>query len=104
MGGELSRRLPEELAEKLRGYSFSRHPYDETEAEIHVLTHPTKPRLYLKIRHRESRQLETEYTMLKWINQRVPTPEPQYYSMDNSGAYLLTTETIGTPTYQVDDY
>ena len=33
MGGELSIRLPDELAEKLRGYSFSRHPYDETEAE-----------------------------------------------------------------------
>jgi len=51
MGGELSTRLPDELAEKLRGYSSFLHPYDETEAEIHVLSHPDKPRLYLKIRH-----------------------------------------------------
>jgi len=102
MGGELSTRLPEELAEKLRGYSSFRHPYDETEAEIHVLSHPSKPRLYLKTRQGDSGRLETEYLMLKWINQRVPTPEPLYYSKDGSTEYLVNTEITGTPTYQVD--
>jgi kanamycin kinase len=102
MGGELSTRLPNELTEKLRGYSSVRHPYDETGAEIHVLSHPDQPRLYLKIRHGDSEQLETEYLMLKWINQRVPTPEPIYYTLENSIEYLLTTEITGTPTYQVE--
>ena len=100
MGGELSTRLPDELAEKLRGYFSTRHPYDETEAEIHVLSHPSKSRLYLKTRRGDS-HLETEYLMLKWINQRVHTPEPLYYSKENSTEYLLTTEITGTPTYQV---
>jgi aminoglycoside phosphotransferase len=39
--------------------------------------------------------------MLKWINQRVPTPEPLYYNKEKSTEYLLTTEIKGTPTYQV---
>jgi aminoglycoside phosphotransferase len=102
MAGELSTRLPEELAQKIRGYSFTRHPYDETEAEIYVLSHQLKPRLYLKIRRGESNLLKTEYTILKWINQRVPTPEPLYYSMNTHAEYLLTTEIIGTPTYQLN--
>ena len=102
MGVGLSTRLPDELAERLRGYSSVRHPYDETDAEIHVLSHSDEPRLYLKIRQGDSGRLETEYLMLKWINQRVPTPEPLYYSKENKSEYLLTTEITGTPTYQVD--
>jgi len=102
MGVGLSTRLPDTLAEKLRGYSFSKHPYDETGAEIHVLSHPDQPRLYLKIRLGDSGKLEKEYLMLKWINQRVPTPEPIYYTLENSTEYLLTSEITGTPTYQVE--
>ena len=103
MGVGLYTRLPDALAEKLRGYSSVRHPYDETGAEIHVLSHPVKTRLYLKIRQ-GAKQLETEFRMLKWINQRVPTPEPILYSKDNSTEYLLTSEITGTPTYQVDAF
>lgn len=102
MGVGLSTRLPEELAEKLRGYSFSKHPYDETQAAIYVLSHQTEPRLYLKIRRDQTNLLNYEYNMLKWINQRVPTPEALYYSREGTTEYLLTTEVKGTPTYQVE--
>ena len=94
--------MPDELAEKLEGYGFTLHPYDESQAEIHVLKHPDKPTLYLKIRQGASKQLETEYNMLRWINQRVPTPEPIYYEAEESMEYLLTSEVSGTPTYQVE--
>lgn len=102
MGEGLSTRLPDELAERLTGYSFVKHPYDESQATIYVLTHQTEPRLYLKIRDDQTNRLKSEYQMLKWINQRVPTPEPLYYGKETSTEYLLTTETKGTPTYQVD--
>jgi len=102
MGVGLSTRLPNELAEKLRGYSFSKHPYDETGAAIYVLKHQTEPRLYLKIRSEQTDRLSSEYQMLKWINQRVPTPEPLYYSREGTTEYLLTTEVKGNPTYQVE--
>ncbi|MCJ7730943.1 phosphotransferase [Candidatus Bathyarchaeota archaeon] len=100
MDGVLSTRLPEELSERLSGYSFSRHPWVESKAEIYVLKHISEPTLYMKIR-RDSRLLETEYNMLKWINHRIPTPDPHYYSRDESYEYLLTSEVTGTPTYQV---
>ncbi|MFH1179555.1 MAG: hypothetical protein V1710_04260 [Candidatus Bathyarchaeota archaeon] len=64
--------MPEELSERLSGYSFSRYPWVESKAEIYVLKHISEPTLYLKIR-RDSRLLETEYNMLKWINQQVKT-------------------------------
>lgn len=93
--------MPDELAEMLEGYGFTRHPYDESQAEIHVLRHQDKPSLYLKTRQGASRRLETEYNMLRWINQRVPTPEPLYYVREDSTEYLLTSEITGIPTYQV---
>ena len=102
MGAGLSTRLPEELAERLKGYSFSRHPYDETGASIYVLTHQTMPRLYLKIRDDQTDRLSAEHSMLRWINQRIPSPEPLYYTKEDSSEYLLTTEVKGTPTYQVE--
>lgn len=102
MGVGLSTRLPDTLAEQLNGYSFVRHPYDETGASIYVLTHQSMPRLYLKIRGDKTDRLSSEYEMLKWINQRVPIPEPLYYTKEATIEYLLTTEVKGTPTYQVD--
>ena len=33
MGGELFTRLPDELSERLQGYSSTRRPYDETQAK-----------------------------------------------------------------------
>ncbi|MCW4011549.1 MAG: aminoglycoside 3'-phosphotransferase [Candidatus Bathyarchaeota archaeon] len=102
MGEGLSTRLPNELAERLTGYSLVKHPYDESQATIYVLTHQTEPRLYLKIRGDQTNRLSSEYRMLKWINQRVPTPEPLYYTKEASTEYLLTTEIKGTPTYQVE--
>ncbi len=101
MGGEPSTRLPEELSGRISGYVFSRHPYHESQAEIHVLTHQVEPTLYLKIRRDHSKRLLREYDMLKWINQRVPTPEPLYYGEEDSTEYLLTSEVAGTPVYQV---
>ncbi len=102
MVGVLSTRLPDELNDRLTGYSSVRHPYNESQAEIYVLTHHSEPRLYLKIRNDETNRLHSEYRMLKWINQRFPTPEPLYYSKEESTEYLLTTEINGTPTYQVE--
>lgn len=101
MGEGLSTRLPDELAERLTGYSFVKHPYDESQATIYVFIHQTKPRLYLKIRNDQTNRLNSEYKMLKWINQRVPTSEPLYYIKETSTEYLLSTEIKGTPTYQV---
>ena len=102
MGEGLSTRLPDELVELLAGYSFVKHPYDESQATIYVLTHQTEPRLYLKIRNDQTNRLYSEYQMLKWINQRIPTPEPLIYTKEKSTEYLLTTEIKGTPTYQVE--
>ena len=102
MGGELSTRLPEQLTERLKGYSFVRHPYDETGAAIYILTSQTMPRLYLKIRDDQTDRLSAEHSMLRWINQRIPSPESLYYTKEDSSEYLLTTEVKGTPTYQVE--
>lgn len=102
MGGGLSTRLPEELDVLLRGYSLSRHPYDESQAEIYICSHRTEPTLYLKIRGDGTLRLGAEYEMLKWIDQRAPTPEPLFYSHDASTEYLLTSQVSGTPTYQVE--
>lgn len=102
MGDELSTRLPDELAVRLNRYSSTLHPYDETQAEIHILRHQTQPTLYLKIRYGEDRRLVNEYTMIKWINQRVPTPKLLYYTFENSVEYLLTTEIEGIPAYQIE--
>ena len=101
MGEGLSTRLPDELAERLTDYTFSKHPYDESQATIYVLTSESEPRLYLKTRNDQTNRLNKEYQMLKWINQRVPTPKPVYYKKEASTEYLLTTEIKGTPTYQV---
>ena len=100
MADGLFTRLPSELAELLTGYSYTRHPYDESQAEIYVLCNNER-RLYLKIRADSTLRLEKEYQMLKWINQRIPVPEPIYYSKEKRGEYLLTSEITGTPTYQV---
>jgi len=101
MGEGLSTRLPDELAERLTGYTFSKHPYNESQATIYVLTSESEPRHYLKTRSDQTNRLDSEYQMLKWINQRVPTPEPVYYHKESSTEYLLTTEIKGIPTYQV---
>ena len=94
--------MPKELRELLRGYSFVKHPYDESQAEIYVCSHPSEPRRYLKIRKDETMRLKAEYDILNWINNRIPSPEPLYYSHEASNEYLLTSEITGTPTYQVE--
>lgn len=95
-------RLPDELRALVRDYTHVRHPYEESNAEIYILSCGSNPRLYLKIREDKTQRLEAEYLMLKWIDQRVPTPEPLYYNRLDSTEFLLTTEVAGTPTYQVD--
>ena len=96
--------MPKELEELLRGYSLTKHPYDESRAEIYICKHPSEPRLYLKIRKDETMRLKAEYDILKWINHRIPSPEPLFYRHETSTEYLLTSEIAGTPTYQVKPY
>lgn len=45
--------------------------------------------------------LEQEFKTLKWINQRIRTPNPVYYDRTNDTEYQLTTEITGTPIYLV---
>ena len=102
MGDGLYTRLPKDLHELLRDYSILKHPYDESQAEIYVCSHPNEPTLYLKINGDKTQRLQIEYKILKWINQRIPTPEALFYSCESSSEYLLTTEISGNPTYQVE--
>jgi kanamycin kinase len=102
MGDVPSTSLPKDLSKILRGYSYSIHPYDESQAEIYILTHPSKDTLYLKIRrNREQNHLETEYKILIWIKQRIPTPKPIYYRREDRAEYMVTSEVSGTPAYLV---
>jgi kanamycin kinase len=94
--------LPEELSELTDGYRFKRHPYDETGAEIHRLTADGRPTLYLKAYPVHGRRLERETRVLRWIDGRLPAPEPLFYLAHGSWEYQLTTEVPGTPAYQLE--
>lgn len=97
-------RLPKKLSDVILGYSYFLHPYSESQAKIYKLTHKSKPNLYLKIKQfQERNNLKTEYQILKWIDKRLPTPQPRYYLLEEETEYLVTTEVPGTPTYQVDN-
>jgi len=85
----------------VEGYRASRHPYNETGAEIYRLTHPEKPSLYLKVYRNTGFSLRREYDALKWIGVRVPSPEPLFYMFSEGVEYQLTSEVPGTPAYQV---
>jgi kanamycin kinase len=93
--------LPEELMELTEGYSFQRHPYEETGAEIHRLTAEGRPTLYLKVYPVRGRKLERETRVLRWIDARLPAPKPVFYLAQGWWEYQLTTEVPGTPSHQL---
>jgi aminoglycoside phosphotransferase len=85
----------------IEGYRASLHPYRETGAEVYRLIHPEKRPLYLKVYRDNSFRLRRETEILRWVDQRVPTPEPLYYMCSGDAEYQLTTEVPGTPAHQV---
>jgi aminoglycoside phosphotransferase len=102
MRSEPSTKLPNILWDQLKDYSWSKHPYNKTTAEIYVLNHPTEQTVYLKINRKlGQRPLEHESKIIQWINNRIPTPQLLFYGCDDKVEYLLTTEVTGTPTYLV---
>ncbi len=59
--------------------------------------------MYLKIiEDQQTLSLERESSILKWIDERVPTPNLLYYGVQDGNEFQLTTEVIGIPTYQVE--
>lgn len=94
--------LPDELAGLAEGYTLSRFPYYETAAKIYRLSSDDSV-LYLKIiADQQTLSLERESSILKWIDERVPTPNLLYYGVQDGNEFQLTTEVTGIPTYQVE--
>ena len=89
--------FPKEITEYIRDYSIRKHPYHE-KADIYVLTKEDKT-LYLK--SMKNGRLKQEYDILKWIDGRLPVPDPIKYLKIRDIEYLITSSIEGTPVYKL---